>query len=56
MILLDAPYLSDSLKTTIIEHDLPVVATPAASRGTSAQQILGRYHRQSLHSPKMPFI
>ena len=31
MILLDAPYVSDFLKTTIIEHKLPVVATPAAA-------------------------
>ena len=31
MILLDAPYVSDLLKNTIREYDLPVVATPAAA-------------------------
>ncbi len=31
MILIDAPYVSDFLKTTIREHDLPVVGTKAAA-------------------------
>jgi len=31
MILLDAPYVSDLLKTTIRQHNLPVVTTPAGA-------------------------